>query len=89
MTTDEAEAYLAQDFSDRLADAEIVETEPGPHPMGLVRLSSPLLEQLDRIAIAKGRPRETLIQRVLWEFVHQQETDEAAPPRERGPVPSS
>ncbi len=55
---------------------EIDKTEPvigkrnaGPPPISL-RLSTPLLEALDRIALSEHRKRSNLIQHILWEYVH-------------------
>lgn len=79
MTTEEAETMLDQDLSEHIEASEILETEAPPNVMGYIQLSSPLLAQLDRIAIGEGKPREILIQRVLWEFVHEQGAEEPTP----------
>lgn len=35
-----------------------------------LRISKPLLERLDRIAIKQHRSRSNLIQHILWAYVH-------------------
>jgi hypothetical protein len=41
-----------------------------PNPPISIRMSPPLVERLDRIAAAQHRSRSSLIQHILWEYVH-------------------
>ncbi|MBV9407557.1 MAG: hypothetical protein JO164_01955 [Candidatus Eremiobacteraeota bacterium] len=50
--------------------AEEVRGAPDPTSPISIRLSTPLLERLDRIAAQQHRKRSNLIQHVLWEYVH-------------------
>jgi hypothetical protein len=50
-------------------DAEVVAKVPNPTAPISVRLSTPLLERLDRLAEKEGRTRSNLMQRILWEYV--------------------
>ena len=45
------------------------QSSPSASPFS-VRLSPPLLEQLDRLAKKENRKRGNLIQTILWEYVH-------------------
>ena len=79
MTTQEAEAILDQDLSEHIEASEPLEADTNPNRMGIVLVSPPLLERLDQIAIAEGQPRETLIQRVLWEFINAKDVAGSSP----------
>ncbi len=65
---------LEQSRVDEIDKAELVvgKRNAGPPPISL-RLSTPLLEALDRIARGEHRKRSNLIQHILWEYVHGQE----------------
>ena len=61
---------LDRSHAEELARAEIVRAAPAPGGPISIRLSAPLLERLDRLAQAEHRKRSTLIQHILWEYVH-------------------
>jgi predicted transcriptional regulator len=50
--------------------AKTVRGEPDPNPPISIHMSEPLVERLDRIAEAQHRPRSSLIQQILWEYVY-------------------
>ncbi len=51
----------------------IVTSAESPNTPISIRLSAPLLEQLDRLAETQHRKRSNLIQHILWEYVHAHE----------------
>jgi hypothetical protein len=65
---------LERSQSEEIENAEVVvgKTGNGPSPIS-IRLSQPLLERLDRIAVREHRKRSNLIQHILWNYVHQLE----------------
>jgi hypothetical protein len=79
MTTEEAETMLDQDLAEHIEASEVLETEALPNVMGLhpteFAAPSATRSHCDR----RRQPREILIQRVLWEFVHEQGAEEATP----------
>jgi len=58
-----------------IARAEIVRSSPHPNGPISVRLSTPLIERLDRLAEGQHRKRSNLIQHILWEYVHAHDAD--------------
>ncbi len=74
-TKNDEERYiheLEQSRVDEIDKAELVvgKRNAGPPPISL-RLSTPLVEALDRIARSEDRKRSNLIQHILWEYVHE------------------
>ena len=67
-TVKQMTAELARSQADDIARAEIVKGMRSESPTS-VRLSSPLLEALDRLAKKQHRKRGNLIQHILWEYV--------------------
>ncbi len=66
---DAADAVLERSHAAALAEAEAAQPVPRGLPPISVRLSAPLLERLDRIAVREHRKRGNLIQHALWEYV--------------------
>jgi predicted DNA binding CopG/RHH family protein len=66
-TAAEAEAILSK--STDFATAEVVTKAANPTAPISLRLSTPLLERIDKLAGREGRSRSNLIQRILWEYV--------------------
>ena len=65
----EGERILAKDHSEAIASGESVRPKPYPTSPISLRLSAPLLESLERLAIKQHRKRAGLIQHILWEYV--------------------
>jgi hypothetical protein len=85
----EGERILAQDHSEKIGSAEISKKMPYPTPPISLRLSAPLLESLERLAIKQHRKRAGLIQHILWEYVFAHEGVTAglkAPPKTKKPA---
>jgi hypothetical protein len=66
-TAAEAEAILRKSLDFGIAEVATKAANP-TSPISL-RLSAPLLERLDKLAVREGRSRSNLIQRILWEYV--------------------
>ena len=64
-----AEALLAQDRPEDIEQGEIVRGGLLRNSPTSVRLSSPLLEAIDRLAASEHRKRGNMIQHILWEYV--------------------
>jgi hypothetical protein len=63
----EGERILSQDQSK--FEWEPLRKMPYPTPPISLRLSAPLLESLERLAVKEHRKRAGLIQHILWEYV--------------------
>lgn len=68
-----SKAALDRSHANALARTETIRAAPQPNAPVSIRLSTPLLERLDRIARAQHRKRSNLIQFILWEYVHANE----------------
>ncbi len=66
---DDAEAILNQPLEDDIVNAEVIQKAPYPTAPISIRMSAPLLKNIDRLAAAEGRTRSNLIQRILWEYI--------------------
>jgi CopG-like RHH_1 or ribbon-helix-helix domain, RHH_5 len=63
------EAAFEKSNPDLIADGEVVAKLPNPTSPISFRLSAPLLERIDRLAVTEGRTRSNLIQHILWEHI--------------------
>jgi hypothetical protein len=75
---DIADSILNRSLEREIEEAEIVRGSTAtPSPISL-RLSVPLLRQLDRIAEEQHRKRGNLIRHILWEYVRAHESSRPA-----------
>jgi hypothetical protein len=65
------EAAFEKSNPDLIEDAEVVAKLPSPTAPISLRLSAPLLERIDRLAVTEGRIRSNLIQHILWQHIRE------------------
>jgi hypothetical protein len=63
------EAEFSKSYAESMDDVEVVAKLPNPTSPISLRLSAPLLDRIDRLAVTEGRTRSNLIQRILWEHI--------------------
>jgi predicted DNA binding CopG/RHH family protein len=68
-TSAELDADLERSQPEEIEQAELVHGQRSASAPISVRLSTPLLERLDRLAAAENRKRGNLIQHILWQYV--------------------
>lgn len=73
--TSSDDALVDESQIDAIRRSAVVRGTPNsnPNPPISIRMSPPLVERLDRIAGAQHRSRSSLIQHILWEYVHAHE----------------
>jgi hypothetical protein len=70
-----AEELLADDRPEDIEQAQIVHGESGTLFPTSIRLSAPLMENIDRLATAQHRKRSNMIQHILWEYIRSHADD--------------